>query len=361
MSSFWIFCHVRPGFEEDGTLELEHHLKTLGATVLETKAGPGFFHIELNAAHFSKVRSSLRWNELIFVRQLLWSPGVVTLATDGDRISGLVESIQTKILPLCGGNAFSGFFLEPTDDDSVKELSGFCKSLTRPLDNALNRIKVLPKGKGAQGLPRLHMVMTSPSHVWACFADVDNSAPWSMGIPRLKFPPKAPSRSTLKLEEAFYVFLTPEEASVALKKGMTAVDLGACPGGWTYQLVQRGIHVTAVDNGAMDPNLMDSGLVQHERADAFHFRPRKQVDWLVCDVVEQPSKINTLMAEWITEGWCQKAIFNLKLPMKQRFKEVQECLREFTQTCDKSGVKIFVKCKQLYHDRKEVTVYVARM
>ena len=32
---------------------------------------------------------------------------------------------------------------------------------------------------------------------------------------------------------------------------MVGVDLGACPGGWTYQLVKRGLFVYAVDHGKM--------------------------------------------------------------------------------------------------------------
>ncbi|VEB88410.1 putative RNA 2'-O-ribose methyltransferase [Citrobacter koseri] len=34
-----------------------------------------------------------------------------------------------------------------------------------------------------------------------------------------------------------------------LANGMYAVDLGACPGGWTYQLVKRNMWVYSVDNG----------------------------------------------------------------------------------------------------------------
>ncbi len=36
-----------------------------------------------------------------------------------------------------------------------------------------------------------------------------------------------------------------------LAGGMYAVDLGACPGGWTYQLVKRNILGLLVDNGPM--------------------------------------------------------------------------------------------------------------
>ena len=70
-------------------------------------------------------------------------------------------------------------------------------------------------------------------------ADVDKSSPWTMGIPRLRFPPSAPSRSTLKLEEAFHMFLGQEVMAEKLQAGMTAVDLGACPCGWTFQLVKH--------------------------------------------------------------------------------------------------------------------------
>jgi 23S rRNA (cytidine2498-2'-O)-methyltransferase len=138
---------------------------------------------------------------------------------------------------------------------------------------------------------------------------------------------------------------------------MTAVDLGACPGGWTYQLVKRGIHTTAIDNGAIDGKLLATGLVTHLREDAFTYRPHVFVDWLVCDVVEQPSKISALMADWFAHGYCEHAIFNLKLPMKKRYEETLECLASFKSTVERSGKKISLTAKQLYHDRKEVTVY----
>ena len=47
-----------------------------------------------------------------------------------------------------------------------------------------------------------------------------------MGIPRLKFPSDAPSRSTLKLEEAFHMFIPYDEWEERLEGGLQAVDLG---------------------------------------------------------------------------------------------------------------------------------------
>jgi len=190
--------------------------------------------------------------------------------------------------------------------------------------------------------------------VHLCAADPDASAPWPQGIPRLKLPREAPSRSTLKLEEAFFSLLTDDEQKRWLKPGMRAVDLGAAPGGWTYQLVRRSIRVSAIDNGPMDRALLDSGLVEHLRADGFRYRPKKPVDWLVCDMVEQPRRIAELIAQWLADGWCQRAIFNLKLPMKKRYDETQSCLARVR------AVARDVRARQLYHDREEITVFAQR-
>jgi 23S rRNA (cytidine2498-2'-O)-methyltransferase len=139
-----------------------------------------------------------------------------------------------------------------------------------------------------------------------------------------------------------------------LKPGMTAVDLGASPGGWTWQLAHRSIRTTAIDNGPMDQQLMQSGIVTHLREDGFKFRPRKPVDWLVCDMVEKPRRIAALVAQWLDDGACRFAIFNLKLPMKTRFEETRLCLGAVRAAAAE------VRARQLYHDREEITVFARR-
>ena len=107
-----------------------------------------------------------------------------------------------------------------------------------------------------------------------------------------------------------------------LANGMYAVDLGACPGGWTYQLVgKRNMWVSSVDNGPMAQSLMDTGQVTWLREDGFKYRPtRNNISWMVCDMVEKPAKVAALMAQWLVNGWCRETIFNLKLPMKNATK-----------------------------------------
>jgi len=180
---------------------------------------------------------------------------------------------------------------------------------------------------------------------------------WPMGIPRLRMPSGAPSRSTLKLAEALDVFLG-ERAHELLRPGMRAVDLGAAPGGWTWQLVQRGVAVTAVDNGLLKGAIRDDRLVTHVREDAFRWRPQRPVDWLVCDVVEQPLRIATLVAQWIARGDARRAIFNLKLPMKKRYDEVRRCTTRIEESM--AGARHSLAVRHLYHDREEVTAYLAR-
>lgn len=92
--------------------------------------------------------------------------------------------------------------------------------------------------------------------------------PGHRGIPRLEFPAGAPSRSTLKLAKAIFAFI-PRGRRRRLRAGMTGVDLGASPGGWTYQLAERGIHVIAVDSGAMAQSLLSTSLGRREMEPLF--------------------------------------------------------------------------------------------
>jgi 23S rRNA (cytidine2498-2'-O)-methyltransferase len=166
----------------------------------------------------------------------------------------------------------------------------------------------------------------------------------------------APSRSALKLEEALLVLLDDEERTRLLKEGMVAADLGAAPGGWTWVLTRNRLRVTAVDNGPLRQHVLDGGMVQHLRADGFSWQPPHAMDWMVCDMVEQPRRVAERMATWLREGWCRHAIFNLKLPMKKRWQETQLCLDLFAQ---QAGRPLTIRAKQLYHDREEITVFAA--
>jgi 23S rRNA (cytidine2498-2'-O)-methyltransferase len=270
----------------------------------------------------------------------------------GDRIDALLPSIES------GGTAFSALWLETADTNEAKELAAFCRKFEPPLAAALVKARRLDAGRPE--LPRLHLFFTDSATVSIGVSLPANSSRWPMGIPRLRFPARAPSRSTLKLAEALQHWLAPDDEARLLHEGITAVDLGAAPGGWTWQLVRRGVHVTAVDNGGIDRPLLDTGLVEHIRADGFRYRPRRPVDWMVCDIVEQPKRVAALVAEWLASGWCTRSIFNLKLPMKKRYEELLGCRAAIIERCAAAEVDCALRFKHLYHDREEVTAYAER-
>lgn len=345
-----LFLHCRPGFEGEVCAEITDLAARLDVPGY-SKTKPGSACAEFvcsEVADCERLMRSVRFNQLIFPRQ--WARGAYVSLPESDRISVLLEALADY--PVCGS-----LWLEVVDTNDGKELSTFCKKFEAPLRKALLKAgKLVDDAKK----PRLLLTFKSGREVFAGIAEADNQAMWPMGIPRLKFPREAPSRSTLKLEEAWHHFIPREQWDQRLAPGMTAVDLGAAPGGWTWQLVNREIRVTAVDNGPMAESLMYSGFVVHQRADGFTFRPRHPVHWMVCDIVEKPARTAAMIETWLGEGLCREAVVNLKLPMKQRYAEVRRLLDRIESGLVERGLKVGIGCKQLYHDREEVTCHLRR-
>ncbi|TBW09572.1 23S rRNA (cytidine(2498)-2'-O)-methyltransferase RlmM [Azotobacter chroococcum subsp. isscasi] len=346
-----LLLHCRPGFEGEVCAEIGEHAGRLGVAGY-ARARPNSAHAEFVCSEpggAERLMHGLRFAGLIFPRQ--WARGGFVELPESERIGVLLERLADY--PVCGS-----LWLEVLDSNEGKELSTFCRKFEVPLRKALLKAGRLLDDPRK---PRLLLTFKSGREVFLGLAEADNSAAWPMGIPRLRFPREAPSRSTLKLEEAWHQFIPRAAWDLRLAPGMTAVDLGAAPGGWTWQLVNRHMKVTAVDNGPMAPSLMDSGLVEHVRADGFVFRPRRPVDWMVCDIVEKPARTAALIETWLGEGLCREAVVNLKLPMKQRYAEVRRLLERIGDGLAARGVKASIACRQLYHDREEVTCHLRRL
>ncbi|WP_060482165.1 23S rRNA (cytidine(2498)-2'-O)-methyltransferase RlmM [Pseudomonas sp. NBRC 111119] len=346
-----LFMHCRPGFEGEVCAEISEHAARVGIAGYAKGKAHGacaeFVCSEAGAAE--RLMGALRFSQLIFARQ--WACGGYIELPETDRISVLLDQ-------LAGQPVFGSLWLEVLDSNDGKELSTFCRKFEAPLRKALEKAGRLVEDTTR---PRLLLTFISGRRVFAGSAPPANSALWPMGIPRLKFPREAPSRSTLKLEEAWHQFIPRDQWEQRLGDDMTGVDLGASPGGWTYQLVRRGMLVTAIDNGPMAESLMDTGLVQHLMADGFTWRPKQAVDWMVCDIVEKPARTTSLIETWLGEGLCREAVVNLKLPMKQRYAEVRRLLDRMEATFKASKVRVSIACKQLYHDREEVTCHLRRL
>lgn len=349
MAGVLLYC--RAGFENDLANEIQHKAAEYECYgFVKTKANCGFVRFDCyQAEDAQKLVEKLPLDELVFARQFFAFNEYFAQLDLQDRIGPLLQACDE--LPLCGE-----LRVEYADTTDGRELSKFCKKITVPLRQALRKQHKLTKDIHS-GKPVLHVFFVSGQEAFIGISFPANNSPLPLGILRLKFPSQAPSRSTLKLEEAIHLFLTRQEQQQRFLAGMHAVDLGACPGGWTYQLVQRGLFVQAIDNGMMAESLMETGQVKHFQEDGFKYRPKKKnVHWLVCDMIERPDKVARLMAQWINDGDCKEAIFNLKLPMKRRFETYLQAREIIQQVLGSQSYQL--KAKHLYHDREEITLHL---
>ena len=347
-----IVLYCRPGFEKECGAEIQEKAawkEVYGYLEIIKKQGIVYFHLH-NKDDAEHLMENLPLFRLIFARQWFITLGEPLALPEYNRVEAIVEALGEQW-------QYADLRMETPDTNDGKSLSKFCRKLAVPLRQAMRQNKLLTAKGDNQGAI-LHALFFSGQEVQLGYSLPGNSSPFAMGINRLKFPNESPSRSTLKLDEAFLTFVPKEEWAERLTSGMKAVDLGAAPGGWTYQLVRRGMMVTAIDNGPMAESLMETGQVKHLTVDGFKYTPHKQnVYWLVCDMVEKPHRVAYLMAQWLLHGYCKEAMFNLKLPMKGRYQQVSKDLQMIKDVFAEHQVRYKLQAKHLYYDREEITVH----
>jgi len=349
----------RPGFEKECAGEIMEQAKQFQfPAYIQTNENSGYvLLVSSTDLQTNELITKIKFQQLIFARQ--WFAG---WSSNGKNILSLPESNRLPTI-LNEIKAFAetsndvdlhDVELDYADTNEGKSLNKFCKQFKPHLLSALKKSHLL----SAHARWRLHLFFIDSHQVMIGLSPPENSSSNVMGIPRLRMPGAAPSRSTLKLEEAIHWFLSTKQQAQLFKSGKTAVDLGAAPGGWTWQLVQRGCLVTAIDNGPMQDELMKTGMVDHLKTDAFTYAPAKKADWLVCDMAERPLHVSRLIARWFTKKQCAHAIFNLKLPMKKRLAVSQECIKLLEQQLTQANIEHTIQAKHLYHDREEITLCI---
>jgi 23S rRNA (cytidine2498-2'-O)-methyltransferase len=373
-----VVAHCRAGFEPEAAADLMQLAEHAGEAIeTDAPAGRGFVVGRLRGPDRRHWPRALEHSPPIFIRSLFFGSGPHPLFDPAictgrpDRVAPLAALAGRCHAELPGAGllpgarpqpVFASLRLETADTNDGKELSGLARALAARLTETLRERGLMSAGDAigsAESAANLHVLFRDGAHAYVGASVAPWASPWTMGIPRLRMPGAAPSRSTLKLAEALVTFLGPREADL-LRAGMRAVDLGAAPGGWTWQFAHRGVDVTAVDNGPLKGAVAKDPLVTHVRADGLSYVPRRPVDWMVCDIAEQPAKIAALVARWIGEGHARHSIFNLKLPMKKRYHEVRRCEAVIRDALAQARVKHRLLLRQLYHDREEVTGCVLR-
>jgi 23S rRNA (cytidine2498-2'-O)-methyltransferase len=294
---------------------------------------------------------------LCFTRSYFWVSESLVGLEDDDRADPVAEAICRSFQKLgYAETLYSDLWIYHPDTEAKKPLSKFCTSFQRVVENRLKKLGC-KHVYSRKNLPVIHVLVVDYKQIFIGLAHIRECGRWMGGIPRVKASGEAPSRSAMKLEEAFMHFLAPEEQAEWLAEGRSAIDLGAAPGGWTHSLLRRGVFVTAVDHGEIDAEILKHDRIIHSRQDAFKYKPKQPVDWLVCDVVENPFRIAELVIDWAKKDQFSRAIVNFKLPMQKKHaaaSEVMERLRSGMRKLDQ------ISAKHLYHDRDEFTVYIQR-
>ena len=198
---------------------------------------------------------------------------------------------------------------------------------------------------------RVLQCLLTPDGVWgAVMPQGELVSPFPGGISDLRLPEQAPSRSYLKIAEALRV------SGWRPRARETVVDLGAAPGGWSYAFLQQGCRVLAVDNGPMKIPGLDElpGQLTHLREDGLRFTPpavNLPVDWLLSDMLVSPGVCLGLLKKWIGRGWMRRFVVNMKIPQKEPISALQP-MQDFLEGISGLSWRI----RQLYHDRREVTL-----
>jgi 23S rRNA C2498 (ribose-2'-O)-methylase RlmM len=97
------------------------------------------------------------------------------------------------------------------------------------------------------------------------------------------------------------------------------------------------------------------GTLKHEEEDGLVYEPPRELrplDWLVSDMLMPPGRNLGMMRKWMDGRWMRRFVINIKLPQERPY-EVLQPVEEYLA----SVPRIRFRIRQLYHDRREVTVF----
>ena len=159
-----------------------------------------------------------------------------------------------------------------------------------------------------------------------------------------------PSRAYLKLWELFTLY------GYKPKEGMKTIDVGSCPGGWTWVLQSIGAHVVSVDKAPLDPKVAALPNIEFKQESAFGLRPQHvgKLDWFFSDIICYPDKLYELVQRWRESGLVDNFACTIKFQKPTDF----ETLYKFKQipgsrilhlSCNKHEVT-WVNLKEGFHE-----------
>lgn len=172
--------------------------------------------------------------------------------------------------------------------------------------------------------------------------------------------PDTISRAGAKIAEALHYLLMHRPP---LARGGHWIELGACPGGMTSELLARGQCVTAIDRAPLDKRLDGRPGLRFVLADVAAFEPRGRADYdaLLCDMngppeesIEQVIRLSQYLKP---KGLI---VFTLKIPRVETVDLPCDLFDQIVQMAAASGLRLFAQT-HLTYNRHEFTLFLEKM
>jgi 23S rRNA (cytidine2498-2'-O)-methyltransferase len=151
-----------------------------------------------------------------------------------------------------------------------------------------------------------------------------------------------PSRAYLKLWEFFTVY-----GHIPVP-GSRVIDMGACPGGWSWVLASLGLEVIAVDKAPLDSKIAAMPTITFLQESAFGLVPESvaQVDWFFSDIICYPERLLSLIKKWAEQGNVKHFMCTIKFQGEADFGIIDQFLAI-------PGSRVV----HLYHNKHELTYF----
>ncbi len=325
-------------------------LRQLGA-VSSTKLGQDYYLIKTAtpaAIRDSEAAKFIRWN----------LPMDHTWPCNAQKMDGFIEKAAQTLLKKFGDRKPQGIFigtLQPTSPDKYyKGLASNLRGRVLQLFPKLAAANVEEQDPTAEtlfclvGKEGLFCGMQSPRAANGLYAGgskyIDQDSPDTI------------SRAGAKIAEALHYLLLYRPP---MKEGSHWIELGACPGGMTSELLARNQRITAIDRAPLDARLEGRPGLKFFLEDVATFQPRAgtSYDALLCDMNGPPEEsIEQVirLSRFLIPGGL--VVFTLKVPRIDSLDEPNELFRLIVSMGRGAGLRLFAQT-HLTYNRHEFTLF----
>ena len=328
-------------------------LRRMGASS-STRLGQDYYLVKTAtpaASRQSEAAKFARWN----------LPMEHTWPCNAQKMNGFIEKAAQTLLKKFGERKPQGIFigtLQPTSPDKYyKGLASNLRGRVLQLFPQLTAATVEEQDPTAESLfclvgkEGLFCGMQSPRASNGLYPGgskyIDQDSPDTI------------SRAGAKIAEALHYLLL---YRTPLKEGSHWIELGACPGGMTSELLARNQRVTAIDRAPLDKRLDGRPGLKFFLDDVAVFQPRAGTtyDALLCDMNGPPEESIAQvirLSRFLKPGGL--VVFTLKVPRIDSVEEPNELFRLIVSMSKGAGLRLFAQT-HLTYNRHEFTLFLER-